>query len=156
MEAYYWLKIIHGISASILFGTGLSTAFYMLYVNTKKDIYLIAHATRQVVVADWLFTASSGLIQALTGFAIVGVKGYAFSLPWLWISILGYCIAGACWLPVVYLQMRCRDLAFQALENGTPLSKQYYRYLISWIILGIPAFLSLMVVYYMMVNKPTF
>jgi uncharacterized membrane protein len=154
MTAFDVLKIVHVISACVLFGTGAGTAFYMFYVNLKKDVYLIAHATRQVVIADWLFTGSSGVVQALTGFAMIGLQGYAFSLPWVWISILGYCIAGACWLPVVWLQMRCRDLAFEALKNKTALPKAYHQYFKAWVILGVPAFLALVVVYYMMTNQP--
>ena len=154
MTGYFALKIIHVLSAAILFGTGLGTAFYMLYVNAQKDITLIAQATKQVVFADWLFTGSSGIIQAATGFIMIYLKGYSFSLPWVWGSILGYCIAGACWLPVVYLQMRCRDLAFKSIEKQTALPKRYYFYFKTWVILGVPAFLSLVVVFYLMVNKP--
>ena|SRR3990167_11473311 len=156
MNLYFLLKIIHVISASILFGTGMGTAFYMFYVNCQKDIELVARATKQVVTADWLFTGSSGVIQAITGFGMIATQHYAFSALWVWGSILGYLIAGACWLPVVWLQIRCRNLAFISLNENKPLTKQYYRYFKLWCLLGIPAFLSLVVVYYLMSNKITY
>ncbi len=151
---YAWIKILHIISASVLFGTGLGTAFYMFYVNQQKNVTLIAKATSAVVVADWLFTATSGVIQAITGFILVSLKGYSLSSLWVLGSISGYVIAGICWLPVVWLQMQCRDLAFAASTNNTPLSAEYQRYFkIGWL-LGIPAFIALVGVFYLMANKP--
>jgi uncharacterized membrane protein len=151
---YAWIKILHIISASVLFGTGLGTAFYMLYVNLQKDVALIAKATTAVVIADWLFTATSGVIQAVSGFVLVYLKGYSLLSLWVFGSIAGYMIAGICWLPVVWLQMQCRDLAMDAVMNKTSLSKQYYRYFTGWWTLGIPAFIALSGVFYLMANRP--
>ena len=151
---YAWIKIIHIISASVLFGTGLGTAFYMLYVNQQKNIPLIAKATAEVVIADWLFTATSGVIQAITGFILIYLKGYSLLSVWVLGSILGYIIAGACWVPVVWLQMRCCDLAFVASANNGPLPSEYKKYFKIWWLLGIPAFISLVGVFYLMINKP--
>ncbi len=152
---YDWIKILHIISASVLFGTGLGTAFYMFYVNRQKNIELIAQATAVVVIADWLFTATSGVIQAVTGFTLVYLKGYSWLNFWIWGSIIGYAIAGICWLPVVWLQMRCRDLAIDAHTNKTALSHQYQQYFRLWCLLGIPAFIALIIVFYLMSNKPS-
>jgi len=151
---YAWIKIIHVISAAVLFGTGIGTAFYMFYVNTQKDIRLIALATKQVVFVDWVFTGTSAVIQFFTGLILMVLKGYSPKLFWLMGAMIGYTIAGACWIPVVYLQIRCRDLAFEALNNNVPLNEKYYRYYKIWRLLGIPAFLSLMVVFYLMANRP--
>jgi uncharacterized membrane protein len=151
---YAWIKIFHIISASVLFGTGLGTAFYMFYVNQQKNIALIAKATAAVVVADWLFTATSAVIQAITGFILVYLKGYSLLSLWVLGSILAYVIAGICWLPVVWLQMRCRDLAFAASVSNTPLPAEYHRYFILWCLLGIPAFIALIGAFYLMANKP--
>lgn len=151
---YAWVKIIHIISASVLFGTGLSTAFYMFYVNQQKNVVLIAKATEQVVMADWFFTLTSGIIQAITGFILVYLKGYSLLSFWVLGSILGYVVAGGCWIPVVFLQMRCRDLAWEALSNNHPLSDLYKKYFSIWCLLGVPAFIALVGVFYLMANKP--
>lgn len=153
---YAWVKILHIISASVLFGTGLGTAFYMFYVNQQKNIPLIAKATSAVVSADWLFTATSGVIQAFTGYILVYLKGYPLTSFWILGSILGYVIAMLCWIPVVWLQMRCRALALAASINQTPLPREYRHYFRIWWILGIPAFISLIGVFYLMTNKPEF
>lgn len=153
---YLWIKIIHILSAAILFGTGLGTAFYMYYVNLQKNIELIAKATALVVVADWLFTVSSGFIQGLTGLALVYLNGYSFLSVWVLGSIMGYLLAGLCWLPVVWLQMRCRDMAYKALYEKSPLPALYHRYFRIWFLLGIPAFILLIGVFYLMTNKPDY
>ncbi len=152
---YIILKIIHIMSASVLFGTGMGTALYMLIVNFSNNIERIAKATRQVVKADWLFTTPSGIIQAITGFAMIYIKSYSLTAFWVMGSIAGYLIAGACWLPVVWLQIQCRNLALDALEHKQALPARYYRYYKIWYLLGIPAFLALIVVYYLMSNKIT-
>lgn len=151
---YAWIKILHIISSAVLFGTGLGTAFYMFYVNQQKNITLIAKATSAVVVADWFFTATSGVIQALTGFMLIYLKGYSLGSLWIIGSVIGYGIAGVCWLPVVWLQMQCRDLAIAASLNNTPLALKYKIYFRIWWLLGIPAFIALVCVFYLMTNKP--
>lgn len=151
---YSWIKIIHIISASILFGTGLGTAFYMFYVNLQNDVKLIAKATAEVVIADWLFTLTSGIVQAITGFVLIYLKGYSLLSFWVLGSIIGYIIAGVCWVPVVWLQMRCRDLAYNASINNVCLPNLYKKYFRIWWLLGIPAFISLVGVFYLMTNKP--
>lgn len=156
MSWYPWIKILHIFSAAVLFGTGLGTAFYMFYVNQQKNIALIAKATAMVVIADWLFTATSGVLQAVTGFVLIYLKGYRFDVLWVYGSMAGYSIAGICWLPVVWLQMRCRDLAYTAWRTQTPLPAQYTRYFRIWWILGIPAFIALVGVFYLMVNRPEY
>ena len=69
-------------------------------------------------------------------------------------SIIGYAIAACCWFPVVYLQIKMRDFAVTAEENKTVLPPIYYRYFKYWFCLGWPAFISLIIVFYLMTNKP--
>jgi uncharacterized membrane protein len=60
---YLWLKFIHVISSTILFGTGIGTACVMLYGHRTRDTHVIAAITRYVVFADWVFTAPSAAVQ---------------------------------------------------------------------------------------------
>lgn len=62
-------------------------------------------------------------------------------------------LAGACWLPVVWLQIRVHKLAEQALRDGTPLPPQTFRYMRWWFALGWPAFIAFVVIFYLMVGK---
>jgi uncharacterized membrane protein len=151
---YLFLKYIHILSSTILFGTGIGTATIMVYAHQSRDVPTIAAIAKYVVLADWCFTATSGFLQPLTGLWLIYLAGFSLKAVWLYASIAGYLIAAFCWFPVVYLQIKMRDCAFQALEKKTALPLQYYRYYKIWFYLGWPAFISLIIVFYLMVNKP--
>lgn len=151
---YFWLKFIHVLSSTILFGTGIGTACTMLYAHQTKNVTVIAATTRYVVLADWIFTGTSGFIQPLTGLWMVYLVGYPWKSLWIMGSIIGYLIAACCWFPVVYLQIKMRDFALDADQNNSPLPLIYYRYFKYWFCLGWPAFISLIIVFYLMTSKP--
>ena len=154
MMLYLWLKFIHIINSTVLFGTGIATACTMLYSHRTQNTQIIAATTRYVVLADWVFTASSGIIQPITGFWMVYLAGYSWTSLWIIGSIIGYLIAIFCWLPVVYLQIKMRDVATKAEQNKSDLPPVYFRYFNYWFCLGWPAFISLMIVFYLMTTKP--
>lgn len=151
---YLWLKFIHVISSTLLFGTGIGTACTMLYGHNTKNTQIIAATTKYVVLADWIFTSTSGFIQPITGLWMVYLVGYPLNSFWIIGSIVGYLIAACCWFPVVYLQIKMRDFALNADQNNTPLPPIYFRYFNYWFYLGWPAFISLIVVFYLMTSKP--
>lgn len=151
---YLWLKFIHVISSTILFGTGIGTACTMLYGHYTRDVDVLAAITKYVVRADWVFTLSSGIVQPLTGLWMVYLVGYSFTSFWIIGSIIGYLIAAFCWFPVVYLQIKMSQFAVKAKQNQTELPLTYFRYFRYWFCLGVPAFSSLIFVFYLMTNKP--
>ena len=151
---YLFVKFIHIISSTILFGTGIGTASVMLYGYLTRDVRVIAAISRYVVIADWLFTATSGVLQLATGLTLIYLAGYSFHLVWIWGALAGYLIAALCWFPVVYLQIRIRDMAQLAATANIPLPAAYYQYFKTWFLLGWPAFISLLIVFYLMTAKP--
>ena len=149
---YGLIKTLHILSAAILFGTGLGTAYFMWSANRTRDARIIAAVTRHVVSADWLFTLPTVIFQPLSGAWLAQAAGYSWS-GWVGLSLLLYGIAGACWLPVVWLQLRMRDLAAMAGQRGQPLSPGYWRYARLWLWLGVPAFAAMLAVFFLMVLK---
>ena len=152
---YLWLKALHILSAILLFGTGLGSAFYKFMADRRGDLSAIATTNRHVVLADWLFTTPTILIQPLTGLWMARIAGWPLTEPWLLASLILYLIAGACWLPVVVLQIRMRDLSAAAVQDNTPLSPRYRRYARIWFRLGIPAFIAMVLTVLLMVLKPS-
>jgi uncharacterized membrane protein len=148
------LKTLHILSATVLFGTGLGTAFHMWMTHRRGDVRAIASTARNVVLADWLFTATSGIVQPATGVALAMTLGYDLASPWLIATYGLYGIAGACWLAVVFLQLRVARVAAQCATAGTELPDDYHRAMRAWFWLGWPAFFSLIGVFYLMVEKP--
>ncbi|MEO3415684.1 DUF2269 domain-containing protein [Roseovarius sp. CAU 1744] len=147
-------KWLHILSATVLFGTGLGTAFQMVWAMRTGRVETIRSVASGVVVADWLFTTPAGLIQPLTGIWLVHLAGYSFFEPWLVVTYALYVLAFLCWAPVVHLQIRIRDLAGVALSNGTALPEEARRAYRLWFALGWPAFAAMIAVYWLMVAKP--
>jgi uncharacterized membrane protein len=56
---------------------------------------------------------------------------------------------------VVWLQIRMRNLAGAAAVTSSPLPPEYKRYYRWWFALGWPAFLGVLVIFYLMVGKPS-
>ncbi len=105
------------------------------------------------MIADWVFTTPTVIIQPLTGFYLAHLAGFPLDSTWIVASFGLYLLAGACWLPVVWMQLRMRDMALQADADGGELPDRYWRFLRWWVALGIVAFLALVAVFYLMVAK---
>lgn len=151
---YLIVKWLHIVSSTLLFGTGIGSAFYLLFASLSRDVRAIAVVSRHVVRADWLFTATTVVFQPLSGFYLAHLAAYPLSSRWIVWSVVLYLVAGACWLPVVWLQMRMRNMAQASARDGVALPALYWRYLRIWAALGVPAFFALIVVFYLMTAKP--
>ena len=151
---YVVVKWLHILSSTFLFGTGIGSAWYMLFANVSRDVRAIAVVAKYVVVADWLFTATTAILQPLTGFYLIHLAGYPLHSKWIMWSIALYVLAGACWLPVVWLQIRMRDMAIDATRTDGELPALYWRYFRIWVTLGVPAFIAFVAIFWLMVAKP--
>ncbi|HZF36288.1 MAG TPA: DUF2269 domain-containing protein [Candidatus Angelobacter sp.] len=154
MMLYEIVKTVHILSATILFGTGLGTAWFMWRADRSGDAAAVVATARNVVLADWLFTTPAIVLQPLSGLWLVLLGGYSPTEIWLMWTYGLYLLAGACWLPVVWLQIRMRDLAAEAVSNSAPLSARYRCYARIWFGLGWPAFIAVILIVYLMVAKP--
>ena len=149
---YALIKTLHIISATIFFGTGLGTAFSLWSANRTQNVQVIASVTKQVVLADWIFTTPTVIFQPLSGAWLAQAAGYSWS-GWIGWSLALYAIAGACWLPVVWLQLRMRDMARASNLAHQDLPQRYWRYAQLWFWLGVPAFSAIVAVFFLMVFK---
>lgn len=154
MSAYLVLKCLHIVSSVLLVGTGFGTAFYLFFTNRQPSLEARVVVARLVVRADLWFTTPAVIVQPLTGVAMVRLAGWPWDSPWLLASIALYALAGACWLPVLWLQLRMARMAEQAVATGTALSPTYRRLQRAWEWLGYPAFIAMLAVYALMVLKP--
>jgi uncharacterized membrane protein len=152
---YLVVKWLHILSSTLLFGTGLGSAFYMFFTSRTRDARVIATVVKYVVLADWVFTTPAIILQPLTGFYLAHLAGIPLGSGWIMWSVVLYLVAGAAWLPVVWMQMRMRDLAATAADAGAALPPIYWRFLRWWVALGVVAFCSLVLVFYLMVAKPS-
>lgn len=156
LSAYLLVKLIHIVSSTLLFGTGLGTAFFMYAAYRSGDARAIAVTTRHVVAADWIFTAPAVIVQFLTGLWLVDYLGIPLSSIWFRSVISTFFLIGLCWLPVVWIQIRVKRIAADDLAGAHRVRcPAELRMLMGrWVALGIPAFVLTVGLFTLMVFKP--
>jgi uncharacterized membrane protein len=152
---YLCVKWLHIVSSTVLFGTGGGIAFFFVRAHRTRDVNVIAAIAGDVVLADMVFTTTAVVLQPTTGLTLALAAGYPLTTPWLLAALLLYILVGCFWLPVVWLQIRMRDIARLAAGSGVDLPPVYQRYYRWWFGLGWPAFLGVLIIFYLMVAKPT-
>ena len=151
---YFLLKYLHIVGAAVLLGSGSGIAFFMLVAQIHGNPVVIAGVARIVVIADFVFTATAVIVQPITGLLLVWNVGYALTDGWIMWSIVLYVFTGAFWLPVVWMQIRLRDLAVAAVEKNEALPDVYYRIFMWWCAFGVPAFAAVAVIIWLMIARP--
>jgi uncharacterized membrane protein len=151
---YTLLKFAHVVGATVILGTGSGIAFFMLMAHRSGDAAFIGRTAGVVVIADLVFTATAVALQPVTGWLLMRETGLTFSESWIVVSLVLYFIAGAFWLPVVWMQARMRDLALAAVQAGEALPAAYHRLFRIWFLFGIPGFGAVLAILYLMIAKP--
>jgi uncharacterized membrane protein len=155
-DLYSIVKTVHIIGATILFGTGLGIAFFFFSAHRNGgELAARLFAARTTVIADFAFTLPAAIAQPLTGIWLIYLAGLRGTEAWLVATYALYIVAGLCWLPVVWIQIRLRTMLRHAQATGTPPPDSYRRLYRWWFALGWPAFIGLTIVFFLMVLKPT-
>ena len=154
MTAYLALKYLHVIGAAVLLGTGAGIAFFMLLAHRTGEARVVAAVARIVVTADFVFTATAVVAQPITGVLLAWAIGHSLRDGWIVLSLLLYLLTGAFWLPVVWMQMRMRDLAAAAARQGASLPPEYHRLFRLWFAFGFPAFAAVLAIFWLMIARP--
>ncbi|NWG46600.1 MAG: DUF2269 domain-containing protein [Alphaproteobacteria bacterium] len=152
-----WLELIrwaHVLGACVLLGTGAGIAFFMAMANATRDARHITLTARTVILADWLFTATSVIAQPVTGALLAYQTGWRLTEGWILASLGLYGVTGMFWLPVVRIQYRLHALAGRADADGSPLPPAYTRLYRIWFLCGIPAFLAVLTILWLMIARP--
>jgi uncharacterized membrane protein len=151
------LKVAHILSAAVILGTGFGIAFFTWFGYRSAlrtgEIGVLRHTLRYTVLADKWFTAPAVALQAASGIGLMSMYGWPLVSPWsiaVWSLFL---IAGACWLPVLKLQVLLRNEAERA-PSTAALPVHFHVLFKWWFALGIPAFSAVLAIYWLMVTKP--
>lgn len=106
-------------------------------------------------MADFIFTLPSVIAQPVTGAMLIAKAGFEPAAPWLLASYTLYLLAGFCWVPVVGLQIRMKRMLEMKLGGGEFDEGRFGQLRRTWFLLGWPAFIALVVVFWLMVAKPS-
>ena len=157
MTLYFFvLQYLHVIGATVLLGTGAGIAFFMVRAHRSRDVFVIAGVARIVVTADFVFTATAVVVQPVTGYLLARFLGYPIFDGWIGLSLILYGVTGAFWIPVVFMQIRMRNLAEAAVRAGTVLPPAYHRLFWAWFACGFPAFAAVLAILWLMTSRPMF
>jgi uncharacterized membrane protein len=154
MTLYFIVKYLHVLGAIVILGTGSGIAFFMLMAHRSREAGFIARTASVVVLADMLFTLSAVIAQPVTGGVLMMLSSTSPSEGWLAASLALYAVAGAFWVPVIFMQIEMRNLARLAAEKSQPLPPRYFALFRRWFWFGIPGFGSVMIILYLMIAKP--
>ena len=121
----------------------------MLQAYRSGNAEAMKSTTKTVVLADWLFTTPAVIVQIVSGLWLTQRLGVPFTSVWFVAVIALFCLVGACWLPVVWIQIRIKELfrAGAGIDKCRPLMRV-------WIALGMPAFTAVLILFWLMVFKP--
>lgn len=154
MNEYLLWKWLHILSSTLLFGAGIGTALHFLLSVLTRSPAVVAAAARHTVLADWLFTLPTMIFQPASGLYLAHLMGVPLDAPWVRWSLLLWFAALCCWVPVAVLQIRMRGLAALAAGGGTALPEMFWRCFRWWFVLGWPALIAFVAIFYLMVFKP--
>jgi uncharacterized membrane protein len=155
VTGYEIVKVLHILGTVLIFGTGLGTAFFLLMAYRSRNLDAIRVTARHVVIADWLFTAPAVVAQPITGALLMRMIGVPYDSTWFVLVALLFVFTGCCWIPVVFIQYRLRDMARAAMSYDA-LPAQFHRLIRWWMRLGVPAFSAVMVIVVLMVGRVRF
>ena len=156
-DAFVFCKAVHILSAAVLFGTGLGIAFFCWFgyrgAIRSGEIGTLCSILRLTVIADARLTAPAVVIQAVSGTILMSMLGWPLMSAWS-LAVWGlFLLVGACWLPVVVIQVRLKRAADQA-GSVEALPASFHHSFRWWFALGIPAFTAILILFYFMVAKP--
>ena len=151
--SYEFLIFLHIASLILLLGVGGGSAFYKFMSDRSGNLEVIVHTNKMVVLADWLFTTPSAIVQPLTGVMLMSMLKLSWKTPWLLASMVLYVFAGILWLVAVYLQIRMKNMAILAQKKEKQLGQEYFKLVNYWIALGVFSFLAMAGIFVLMVFK---
>ncbi len=147
---FFWVKIFHILSASLIIGGGavVYSAVYRAHATSEKKTIL--QAERRAIIYTWLVIAFLMLFQLLSGFTMLSVKPYAYHLPWVMSTFLGFgfiCLFG---LLMSFYLGKCHDLVKQNLLYCDQYNHAWRRF--RQCILAVV--IILLFILFMMINRP--
>lgn len=157
MDAYTLWKTAHVISAAVVFGTGLGIAFFAWFGYRRAlevgEIDGLRSVLWLTVVADTCFTAPGVVLQLVSGLVLMQLNSWPLSSPWSVAALVLFGFVGALWLPVIVIQILMSREAHRV-TSAKELSARFHRRFTLWFVLGVPAFIVVVGIFFLMVAKP--
>ena len=146
---YQIVKMIHILSATIMIGTGLGSAFYLFITYKTTNTATVRDVLKNVIFADIIFTTPSVITQLITGL-ILTEQLNLYDTQWFYLVIIISFFVLILWLGAVVIQYKLERI----IKNSANFTLQFNKLMMIWVILGVPSFLLAIYLYYLMIFKP--
>jgi len=146
---YQIVKMIHILSATIMIGTGLGSAFYLFITYKTTNTATVRDVLKNVIFADIIFTTPSVITQLITGL-ILTEQLNLYDTQWFYLVIIISFFVLILWLGAVVIQYKLKRI----IKNSANFTSQFNKLMTIWVILGVPSFLLAIYLYYLMIFKP--
>lgn len=157
MNAYLAWKLVHILASTVVLGTGAGIAYFAWFGYRRAlaigQLEGLRTVLRLTVIADMVFTAPAIVVQFVSGLVLMNLNGWSLTSAWSLTAIALFIIVGLLWLPVVGVQIAMSRAANEATTIQS-LSPRFHRQFLAWFFLGVPAFLIVIGIFYLMVAKP--
>lgn len=154
-EFYLPLRLIHIVSATVLFGTVIAMAIFMWRAHRSDDLGLMAGTTRFLVFAGWTLVVPTIIVQPLTGAILVYAAGYDSFGGWIAVALGFFSVVLGLWLAIFRLQVKIRDMTEDTLYRDIPLVG-YRRRARLCLSLHWPLITVFLTVFWLMIFRPEF
>jgi uncharacterized membrane protein len=155
LDLIFTIKFVHVLAASVMLGTWLALALFMLMAHRSGNTSVVALTARFVVRVEWMVVAGAIALQPLSGFPLAAVIGVSpFGELWILLSLVLYIALVVAWGVSLRLEMRIRDLTRDAALEAKPLSAQYARLFRIWSTLAMPILAGMVAIVALMIWQP--
>ena len=157
LDIIFAIKFVHVIAASVMLGTWLGVAIFMVMAHRSGNTSVVALTSRFVVAVELMAVAPAVALQPLSGFPLATAIGVSpFGEFWIVVSIVFYAAIALCWLAALRLELRIRNGTREAALNSKPLSDAYRRQFRAWRLLAGPILIGMVMVVALMIWQPRF
>lgn len=147
------LKWLHVLSAALLVGGGLGSAFHLVFASAGRRPAETAAAAHTILRFDAIVAAPTALFQLAGGFWMLRRLNLSWQTDWVVLSLMLYGAVAAIWVPVVILEFRLRRLARNAASSGLALPGTYWISFFVWLALGAGGFALFAGIFWLMLTK---
>ncbi len=146
---------IHILSAVVLIGNLITSAFWKVRADQTSNIETIASTCRALLRADYMFTIPGIVVLWASGMLLVAFTGWRrFEELWLGLSFILLIVVTVIWLAALLpLQRRMARLTQEGLARGQ-LDPAYSRTSRRWSMFGGIATLLVVIILFLMVLRP--
>jgi len=150
-----WLVFIHVLGAVMFLGNVMTAAFWKIKAELAGDIAHLHKVTKNVMLADYIFTLPGIVLIVITGVIMTLQLGYSLAeLNWLTAAIALFAVTGLIWVSILIpCQLRMIRESHLSMRDNT-LTPEYRKASRRWDVFGVIATLLPIATLFFMMAKP--